>query len=239
MKNYLFIFSCVFIFSLKFSGAVMHAQNNSEATIGLEQPSVLVGSSFCWYKNNLNISDFNTFDLFLGSTFDITILDNLLIKSQPKIGIKLKKEYDYRFDLIGSNQNYDPNDYPFYTISEIDNIDKILNRNHYFIEFPLLIGYKIKSKISIASGYAIRYYLPSRDNDIITHMNFLVSNFEHIWISNISFDISNLLLLNLGYSMGIGNIYDTHIITRQDNETIEFNSKLSARYINLSIDFRF
>jgi hypothetical protein len=149
------------------------------------------------------------------------------------LGIKLSRKYDYRFDNIYPD---DPNyygDWPIYKITEIDRIDRTLSKEHFFIELPFLINYKLFPKFKIDAGFSTRSYTPMKNSNN-SYEDFYQSKFEFGITSGFAYDLSKKLSVQIYYSSSISKIYSNYNIV----DSHVFNSYLKARCIGFTLLYK-
>ena len=164
-----------------------------------------------------------------------THVNKVSFNASPNIGMKLRKKYDYRFNDIDQSDPHYLGEYPFYVITEIDKIDKILDKNHYFVDIPVSIQYQAFSKLSINAGLVGRYYFPLNREDIF-YDDFFSSSFEFGLISGFGIKLSKNVVAQLNYFHSISKIYSEYV-TVISNSTDSFSSSLKSRFVQIRISY--
>ncbi|MCX6259374.1 MAG: hypothetical protein NTY95_00865 [Bacteroidia bacterium] len=215
-----------------------YSQSNSTDTPKkeLSYHEIKTGFNYAWYKNSVGKYGLNNFEFSFGYSYDRIILKNFHFGIQAIVGIKARKPYDYRFDLLGKKKSSDQIPEPLYAFTEVDKFDKVLDKNHYFFELPILVGYDVLPRIEILGGYAFRYYFPKAE----TNSDDFISNTKDCGIiTGLSFKLSNKIKLGTSFYIGTGNVYSSYVIIGNNGDNTEYSSTLKSRYIQLFLHYNF
>ena len=192
------------------------------------------GVNYSWYKNSIGNYGLRNFEINFGYSLDRAIFKNVKIQIQTLLGVKVRKPYDYRFNLLGKNTSNSISN-PLYAFSEVDKFDKVLNRNHYYIELPLNIGYTINHLIEPFIGYGLRYYFPSSNNND----DFISSSVESGIITGLSYRPSKKVVIGGNIYFGMSNSYSQLVHIQTENIEKTYSSILKSRSVQLFLIYRF
>jgi|WetSurMetagenome_2_1015567.scaffolds.fasta_scaffold277426_1 hypothetical protein len=223
----------LFFFYLGFNAISLKGQDSIKNTGFVTKSSGLrVGSNYSWYKTNYGNYNLNNLEFFWGYSFSYNIGNKIEINISYQGGIKKRNPYKRRFVNYGNPLQYNIED-PFYAYFEVDKFDKVLSHNHYFLELPVNIGYKVSKKIALNAGFYFRYYLPKTN---IEEYDFIFDNkFENGISGGASFRLSKRFVLNGNFNLGIRNSYSSYITS---NEKM-YHSILKFRVVQLNFQYLF
>lgn len=211
---------------------ICNSQDIEKANIYQSNSGIKTGTNFAWYKNSIGNYNLNNIEFSMGYSFHYLAFNKLDFSIQPLLGIKFKKKYDFRFDQSGKRKASKTVPEPLYVFSEIDKFDKILSYNHYYLELPVVFGYKIFKKTEILAGYSFRYYLPNskKDND-----DFICKSIEDGFQLGLSYGITENINFGGSIYLGTSDVYSRFVNIQTLEGELSYSSTLKSRYVQLSI----
>jgi hypothetical protein len=205
------------IILLVFSITFAKAQVNESLKL---RKSLEIGLSHSFLTYNLkNLEGKNSAELKLGMKVEHDITTHFKLSGSALAGIKAKAKY-YYYGIAETRE-----------LAILMAIDRTLSqRNHYFIEMPILLSYKQKG-LSIGSGVLGRHYFNNS-----TQADFLSGQYEVGSISRLSYQLASNLSINCDAYFGLTSIYSAYFLAPYP-QTGGTSFKMRNNFLSLGLSF--
>jgi hypothetical protein len=145
-----------------------------------------------FYSNPSASSKFPTFELRFGGGVIKQLTKTIELKSRLTFGVKFKRDAFNSSNLVIVGP-------PF---MELDDVAS--NRNHYFMEIPLIVQFNIPHpKIGLSVGLNYRFFLPNNES-----VDFLTNRREIGILPGISYRVSPKFEIGIDYFFGLTEMYN-------------------------------
>jgi hypothetical protein len=225
-KFYLIVFSL--LLQPIFSFGITQSDSKKDEITRRTYHSIKAGLNYGWLKNSVGNFGLYNYEFNLGYSATHYFFKKFNVQIQALTGIKIKKPYDFRFDLVGKRTSADHYADNIFVLLVVDEYDKILSHNHYYFEFPISFGYWIIPKLELSVGYSYRYYYGPADD-------FFKNNHEGGVITGLNYKITEKVSIGSSLFISTNNIYSSMII---ENGT-PISSTLKTRYFQIAFKYRF
>jgi hypothetical protein len=226
LKTHFIILICFILVSLPLYSQDKLEKNNFKIR---DYALIEAGSNYSWYKNSVGNYNLGNHEIYLGLSFQHKVVKAFNFKTSIMLGVKIKKPYIHRFDFEDRNMKYNkPIPEPLYAFLEINNFDRLLSHNYYYMDLPISIEYVLIRKLACDFGYIFRYYLPQNRNE---RYDFIFDRkFENGLTSGISLKLSDRLIFHCNYFIAtklsynsIDFIGDKEYLTEYKNRAVQFS----------------